>query len=380
MIRLTIPVIEEDDIQAVVNTLKSGFLVQGKQVKQFEEKVAELTGARYAIAVSNCTAALHLSLVALDISAGDLVIVPAYSWLSTANVVELCGATPIFVDVDAETFNLDINALEQQLAELSNVPATQHRIKAVIPVHVFGQLADMEAISDLCQHYQVPVVEDAACALGATYRGKHAGTWGQLGCFSFHPRKALTTGEGGIVLTDDYQLATRIKALRNHGLDPEASSPQFVLAGYNYRMTDIQGALGCTQMQKFSRILDNRRLCAKRYTQLLQGSSITAPMPRDTSEHAFQSYVVLLPEGLQAYRSSLIQQLREQGIETTIGTYHMPMTQHFKTVGSYQVGDFHVADNIAGRALTLPVYEGLSLEDQSFVITTLLNTINHFGA
>ncbi|MEL6881937.1 MAG: DegT/DnrJ/EryC1/StrS family aminotransferase, partial [Cyanobacteria bacterium J06607_10] len=371
--------IEEDDIQAVVDTLKSGFLVQGKRVQQFEAQVAELTGASHAVAVSNCTAALHLALVALGISYGDLVIVPAYSWLSTANVVELCGATPIFVDVEPDTFNMSVDALKGKLKALMEDADSASRVKAVIPVHVFGQMAKMDAILALCTPYNIPVIEDAACALGSAVAQKQAGTWGTLGCFSFHPRKAITTGEGGIVVTDDQALANQLRALRNHGLDAESASPDFVLAGYNYRMTDLQGALGTTQMQKLERILASRRTCAARYAELLTGSDIAFPQPTNREAHVFQSYVVLLPLAVAPRRADVITALRDKGIQTTIGTYHMPMTRHFREQGNYQTGDFPIADQIAAQALTLPVYEGLSLEEQAFVVSTLLDVVHQFS-
>jgi dTDP-4-amino-4,6-dideoxygalactose transaminase len=260
MIRLTIPSIDEDDLHAVREVLASGYLVQGKKVAAFEQIVADYVGTKYAVVVSNCTAALHLSLLALDVRPGDLVLVTAYSWLSTANVIELCGAHPVFVDISPDSFNMNPDCLKKALERLMTATDSGRRVKAILPVHTFGQMADMPAILKLAELYNIPVIEDAACALGATLHGRQAGTWGMMGCFSFHPRKAITTGEGGILTTNDSALASRLRALRNHGQDPDASSPDFIMPGFNYRMTEFQAALGITQMAKLDRIIANDRI------------------------------------------------------------------------------------------------------------------------
>jgi perosamine synthetase len=376
MIRLTIPSIEEDDLQAVRAALESGYLVQGARVAAFEQAIAEHIGARYAVAVSNCTAALHLGLLALGVRPGDLVIVTAYSWPATANVIELCGAQPVFVDIRPHTFNLDPDGLEAALGRLMAVASTAQRVKAILPVHTFGQVADMPAIMALAGRYGVPVIEDAACALGATLDGRQAGTWSALGCFSFHPRKAITTGEGGLVSTEDAELARRLRALRNHGQDPDAPAPEFIMPGFNYRMTEFQAALGLTQMTKLERVIAARRRLAARYDELLAGSAVQAPIIGAGSQPVYQSYVVLLPEQRAADRPNLIRRLREHGIETTIGTWHMPMTTYFRTRYGYQAGDFPVTDQIFARSLTLPLYEGLSVDDQQQVVDTLLLWVN----
>ncbi len=257
MIRLTIPSIEEDDLQAVCEVLRSGYLVQGEKVKGFEETVAGFVGTKYAVAVSSGTAALHLALMALLTRPKDLVVVTAYSFVATANVIELCGAQPVFVDTQPDTFNMDPNCLEKTLNRLMANTETAQRVKAILPVHSFGQMADMPAILDVARRYGLPVIEDAACALGAKLYGREAGTWGVMGCFSFHPRKAITTGEGGIITTNDETLARSLRALRNHGQDPDAKAPDFTFFGFNYRMTEFQAALGISQMGKVDRMPSN---------------------------------------------------------------------------------------------------------------------------
>jgi perosamine synthetase len=244
MIRLTIPSIEEEDLQAVEDVLKTGFLVQGENVAGFEKSLAEYLKADHAIAVSNGTAALHLSLLSLDVGPGDIVLVTAYSFTATANVIELCGAEPVFVDIQPDTFNMDPDCLRAELNRLMALKETRKRVKAILPVHAFGLMADMGRILAEAGKYGLPVIEDAACALGACLEDKPAGTWGTLGCFSFHPRKAITTGEGGVINTNDPILAKKLRALRNHGLDPDSPTPDFILPGLNYRMTEFQAALG----------------------------------------------------------------------------------------------------------------------------------------
>lgn len=372
MIRLTVPVIEEEDLQAVRETLLSGYLVQGPQVAAFEQVVADYVGCQHAIAVSNGTAALHLALVALDINPGDMVIVTAYSWLSTANVIELCGAQPVFVDIQPDTFNLDPACLEQTLQGLMAVSATAKRVKAILPVHTFGQMADMPRILEIAKRYDIPVIEDAACALGAAYDGHQAGTLGALGCFSFHPRKAVTTGEGGMLTTNDPVLARRLQALRNHGLAPDSPYPDFIMPGFNYRMTEFQAALGQAQMAKLNRIIATRHRLAMGYDRLFATSVIQSPIVQKRCTAVYQSYVILVPDSLPYHRETLINQLKEQGVEITIGTWHMPMTTYFRTRYGYTEGAFPVTDHVFARSLTLPLHQHLSERDQIKVHDTLL--------
>jgi dTDP-4-amino-4,6-dideoxygalactose transaminase len=371
MIRLTIPPIEEDDLAAVRQALASGQLVQGPTVAAFEQAIARQVGVAHAVAVSSCTAALHASLLALGVETGDLVLVTAYSWLATANVIELCGAQPVFVDITPDTFNLDPGRLEETLKRLMANAATARRVRAVLPVHTFGNPADMPALLAIASRYEVPVIEDAACALGATLDSRQMGSWGLLGCFSFHPRKAITTGEGGAITTADTGLARRLRALRNHGLDPEAPSPDFILPGLNYRLTEFQAALGLTQMAKLDRVVAARRRLAASYDRLLEGTPLGRPLAPPGSQPVHQSYVVLLPEEAAPRRGALIRALKERGIETTIGTWHMPLTSYFRSRYDYRAGDFPVADAVFARSLTLPLHERLSEEDQARVVQTL---------
>jgi dTDP-4-amino-4,6-dideoxygalactose transaminase len=371
VIRLIVPYIEDDDLQAVREVLVSGHLVQGERVAAFEQAVADYVGCDYAVAVSSCTAALHMALLALDVRPRDIVLVTAYSWIATANVIELCGAKPVFVDIRPETFNMDPSCLEKELRELMADTETAERVKAILPVHTFGQMADMHSIQELASRYDLPVIEDAACALGASLNRRQAGTWGVMGCFSLHPRKAITTGEGGVIATNDSNLARRLRALRNHGQDPEASPPDFIVPGFNYRMTEFQAALGLTQMRKLDRIIASRCYLAGVYDELLQGTPLQVPVVVKGSRSVYQSYVVLLQDGAAERRDEIISRLKEQSIETTIGTLHMPMTTFFRARYGYEVGDYPVTDQIFARSLTLPLHQSLSQQEQEKVVQCL---------
>jgi dTDP-4-amino-4,6-dideoxygalactose transaminase len=357
MIRLAAPDLDETDLMAVCDVLRSGYLVQGRQVEMFESRIGELTGTAHAVAVSSCTAALHLSLLALNIGPGDSVAVTSYSWPASANVIALCGAVPVFVDIEPRTFNMDPRALEYALR--SSGP-----IRAVLVVHAFGAMAAMADIRAIAGRYKVPVIEDAACALGASLDRRSAGAWGDVGCFSFHPRKLVTTGEGGIIVTQSSEVAIRTRTLRNHGQDPASAKPDFVIPGFNYRLTDFQAALGLTQLAKLERVLAAHRELARRYDAWFAGTGILTPIALEESAHTYQSYVVLLPTERPEQRDRVIAILRTHGVESGIGTHHLPLTTNWRHTLGCKPGDFPVADEVAARALALPLHISLSVEDQ----------------
>ena len=367
MIRLTIPTIEEEDLLAVREALASGYLVQGPRVAHFESLIADYIGTKHAVAVNNCTSALLLSLMALDVGREDRVAVTTYSWPATANVIALLGAEPVFVEIDGQTFNMDPAALEQVLKQV--------QVKVVLPVHTFGASADMKRIVEIAHRHGAVVVEDAACAFGAEVDGRRAGTWGSLACFSFHPRKAITTGEGGVVTTNDDSLARELKILRNHGQDPDSPAPDFIAAGHNMRLTEFQAALGVTQIGKVERIIESRRVQASRYDQLLASTGVHPQRALNNSRHVYQSYVGLLPPEVALHRKEMIFTLKQMGIETTIGTYHLPLTSYFSRSGGFKPGDFPVTDGVAGRAISLPMFEALTEQQQTEVIDGLVRVM-----
>jgi perosamine synthetase len=242
-IRLSKPYIgDKAEVMAMLSEmLDSGFLTQGKHVWQLEKAVAGYLGAGHAVAVSSGTAALHIALVSLGIRPHDEVIVPAYTFPATANVVELIGAKPVFVDVETDTYNMDTKKLESAITS---------KTRAIMPVHLFGNPADMEAIMAIAAKKKIPVVEDAAGAIGSEYKRKKCGTIGRIGCFSFHPRKVVATAEGGMLVTDDANLAAKARMLRNHGIESTPAGIDFAAAGFNYRMNELEAALGCVQMKE----------------------------------------------------------------------------------------------------------------------------------
>lgn len=373
---------DEADFSIVQEPLKSGWVVQGKYVEEFEKQFAVFSDSRYASAVSSCTTALHLALLAFGIQEGDEVIVPAFTWISTANAIEYCGATPIFCDIDLQTFNIDVAEIESKIT-----PKT----KAIIPVHLFGLAAQMDEIKALAQKYQLRIVEDAACGFGTKYKNQPVGSIGEIGCFSFHPRKAITTGEGGMLTTNHEEYHKIIRILRNHGggmsdfekLDQKYT---FLLAeykhlGYNYRMTDIQGALGVTQMQKTDFILTKRKEKADYYNEKLKDFSwLRLPYTPAYSNHAYQAYVCLFePEKLQQdnieelhkKRNDLMFALEENGVITRQGTHAVTSQQYYQQKYSIKNLDFpqaYIADRLT---IALPLYPTMTQTEQDYVINML---------
>jgi len=365
VIQLARPHIDDDDIAAVTAVLRSGQLVQGPEVAAFESELSRFLGGGYVVAVNSCTSALHLALLSLGVRQGDQVIVPAFSWPATANVVVCCGARPVFVDIDDTSFALRPEAL-------NSVLRSHERVKAIVPVHPFGEMADMDGISEIASDRAIPIIEDAACALGSSFGGRFAGRVGLMGCYSFHPRKAITTAEGGAVVTEDEELARRLRMLRNHGLDPDAPAPDFMLAGLNQRLTEIQAALGRTQLRKLTTLIASRRNQASEYDKLFERSQIKTPVARASSTHVFQSYIVLIPENRATDRNEMIRELRQAGIEASIGTHHIPVLRYYRETFGYAAGDFPVTDNIASRAIALPLHPYVTAQEQARVAEALI--------
>lgn len=361
MIRLIYPEIGDKEIQEVSKVLKSGFLVQGKNVEKFEKKVAKYLKVKYAMAVSSGTAALHLSLIVLGIEQGDEVILSDFTFPSTGNVVALVSAKPILVDIDLKTYNIDPTKIEEKIT-----PKT----KAIIPVHEFGQSADMDPILKIAKQYKLYVIEDAACALGAEYKDRKCGTMGDIGCFSFHPRKAITTGEGGMIVTNNPEIAEKLRALRNHGIVNKNGKYRFEYAGFNYRMTDFQGVLGWMQMNKIDKIIERKRELAKLYDSLLKDfSGLQVPFVANGNKHIYQSYVALLNEGIN--RDNVIRKLKESGIETTIGTYALHSQPFYQKTYSYKKGGLKNSYNAFKQSLCLPLYRQMREEDINKIVNSL---------
>lgn len=374
IIPISLPHTGEEEWLAAKEPIMSGWLTAGPKVREFEEIFAKRHGVKYAMAVTSATTALHLALVALEIKEGDEVIVPAFTWISTANVVIYCGAKVIFVDVDTKTFNLDVNDLKKKIT-----PNT----KAIIPVHLFGLCADMDAIKEAAGN--IPLIEDGACAAGAGYKGKPAGSLGTLGCFSFHPRKSVTTGEGGMITTNDDRLAEIISSLRNHGASISEEQrhhgakpyilPDFNMLGYNYRMTDLQAAVGIVQLKKLDRFIDERELWAKFYDEQLKDIPwLRTPKFSSDYKHGWQSYVVYIDENKAPLtRNDLMETLQQLGISTRPGTHAPHMLGYYAKKYNIKPDDFPGAKACNDFSMSIPLFNKMSKEDYEYVVTCLKN-------
>jgi perosamine synthetase len=385
----TIPIartsLTDAEIESVLEPLRSGWLVQGPKVREFEQAWCEFTGAKHSIAVTSCTTALHLSLVALGLGPGDEAIVPAFTWIATANVVEHRGAKVVFCDIDLRTFNLNVQQLERSITP---------RTKAILPVHLFGLAADLDPIHDVAQRHDLRVVEDAACGFGARYGGRHVGTFGDTGCFSFHPRKAITTGEGGMITTEDDALAEKLRQLRDHGaaisdLQRHLGPRPYLLAdhpwaGYNQRMTDLQAALGAAQMKRAAEIVTERRRLATVYDEAFQGLDwLQTPITLDGRQHSYQSYPCLYqPEPItpdsvtriNQRRNAWMDWLQQQGISTRPATHAVHMLAYYREKYGHQPADFPNAWAANDCSISLPLFHGMTEEEQDFVIDAVRRT------
>lgn len=354
---LSRPYLDDADIFSVVEVLKSGDLVQGKKVLELEEKVGFFLKSSFCSAVSNGTASLHLALLALDIKRGDEVIVPAFSYVATANVVELIGAKPVFVDIDIETFNINVSQIEDKITE---------KTKGIIPVHEFGLCAEMDGILLISKKYGIPIVEDAACAIGATYNGKFAGTFGEFGSFSLHPRKSITSGEGGLLVTESFELDKKIRTLRNHGIEPNSYPINFIEAGFNYRLTDFQAAMVSSQFNRLNKIIDKKSNLVKIYFSKLRNDILRVPIVPKEHKHSWQTFHVLMDEN--STRNSLIQYLKENQVFVNYGAQCIPEMDFYKKKYGYNSKeDFPNAYKAFTCGLALPLGETTTVEEIEYV-------------
>jgi perosamine synthetase len=361
-----------EEWESLREPLMTGWLTQGPKVEAFEKAFAERHHARFALATSSCTTALHLILIAIGIGPGDEVIVPAFTWIATANVVLYCGATPVFVDVEQTTFNIDVTQISKKMSK---------RTKAILPVHLFGLCADIDAVAEAAPG--VSIIEDAACASGSDYKGRPAGSLGFAAGFSFHPRKSITTGEGGMVTTNNEQLASRVNALRNHGASiPEEKRhqglqpytlPDFNLLGFNYRMTDLQGAVGMVQLSKLDRYIVERQRWADYYAQELTDIPwLYTPSVPKGYRHGWQAYVCFIDESKSPIsRNRMMQRLHEKGIHTRPGTHAVHMLGLYKERFGIDPDDFPVARDCDRYTMTIPLHSRMTPEDYEFVVKTI---------
>lgn len=363
----------EEEWLALREPIETGWLTQGPKVKQFETAFAERHDVAHAFATTSCTTALHLALASLGVGPGDEVIVPAFTWVATANVVVYCGATPVFADIRRETFNIDVGAVKACLTP---------RTKAVIPVHLFGLCAEIDALRDALPA-SVRIVEDAACAAGAVYKSRSAGRLGDVAAFSFHPRKSVTTGEGGMLTTNDPALAARAEIMRNHGASISEEQrhlgprpyllPDFDVLGFNYRMSDLQGAVGLVQLGKLDRFVAERAKWAAWYRDKLANIEwLQVPMEPTDGRHAWQSFVCYVdPNSAPMSRNEIMERLQATGVSTRPGTHAVHMLSYYADRLGMTPEDFPVARDCDAQSMAIPLHNRMSEEDYNFVVEAI---------
>ncbi len=369
---------DNDDIQAVMGVLKSDFLTQGSKVDEFEKKLAEYCGSKYAVVVSNGTAALHSAYVAAGLKSGDEFITSSITFPATSNAGLWQGAKPVFVDIDSETGNINVDLIEEKINE---------KTRAIVPIDYTGRPVDLVKIEQLADKYNLTVIEDACQALGAVYKGKKIGSVSDLTVFSFHPVKTITTGEGGAILTNNEKYYKILKKFITHGITKEDfiyESPgdwyfEMQMLGMNYRLTDLQCALGISQLKKVDNFVDQRRELVSRYNEAFKNLDIIDLPVEDTDEvqSAWHLYVVRLKENLVSHRSSIVRRLRTEGVGAQI--HHIPTHLHpyYQQLG-YKKGCLPVTENFYERIISLPLYPGLKENQQDFVVKKFIEITKEF--
>lgn len=372
-IPLSRPEFGDAEARAVADVLGTGWVSQGPKVAEFERRFAALVGAQYGVATTSCTTALHLALILAGVGPGDEVICPSYSFIATANAVAYAGGTPVFADIDPDTWNLDA---EDALRRVTT------RTRAIIPVHQVGLAADLDRFAPFAER-GIAIVEDAACAIGSFYRGRSIGSHGHLTCFSFHPRKTISVGEGGMLTTDDLTTAERARQLRSHGASVsdrarhEAKGlvyEEYRELGYNYRMTDMQAAIGLAQLEKLDRLLRRRREIARAYDEAFRSSSaIQVPARPDYAEHAYQSYAIRLVGRDRESRDAVMHELIAAGVSCRRGIPPIHLEPLYRGTA---IGDsLPVTEAVAAQSIFLPIFGGLEAADSQRVIDAVLKAV-----
>lgn len=375
MIPIAKPFVNEAEAQAAYDTILSGWITQGPRVAEFEEKFAAYTGSAHAVALSNCTTALHLCMIVSGIGPGDEVICPSLSYIASSNSILYVGATPVFAEIDPSNYNLDIKDVEQRIT-----PKT----RAILLVHQIGMPADIDAFTQLAKKHNLLIIEDAACAIGSEYNGKRIGSHGDLVCFSFHPRKVISTGDGGMITTSNKEFAERLKLLRQHGMSVNAAArhqsskiifEEHVAVGYNYRLTDIQAAVGIQQLAKLEQIVKDRRAIAYQYHEAFSKiDCIELPYEPAGCFSNYQSYSVLLKENCKVSRNDLMQLMMDEGVSTRRGV----MTSHREPAYAHfcQGVSLPVTERVSDNSIILPLYVPMLQEDVQKVISVFTRLVS----
>lgn len=358
------PYFTEEESHDVARVLKSGWVMQGEKVKELEQKVSSYVGTKYAVAVSSGTAALHLALISLGIKEKDEVIVPSFSFIASANSILYRGAIPVFVDIDFKTYNIDPNDIERRITK---------KTKAIMVVHQVGLSCDMNSIMKIARKNKLFVIEDAACSLGATYKGKQTGSFGDIACFSFHPRKSITTGEGGVIVTNDRKIYDLLKSLRSHGVLRKRNKDTYPYLGYNFRMTDIHAAIGLAQFKKLDYILVKRREIGEKYNNAFSTSkNIISPFVPSGYLHTYQSYLVRIKDGKKK-RDIIMKKLREKGISSRGGITAIHREPLY--VGLLGKISLPKTESANEEGLVIPLYVQMTDREQKFIIKTLREAV-----
>lgn len=373
-IPITIPYFDKNEERAVVDVLRSGWVTQGPRVAEFEEAVEKFTGTKYAVATTSATTSLFLALYLLGVGQGDEVIVPSFSFIATANVIRHTGATPVFVDIDPNTYNIDPNLIESKITK---------NTKAIIPVDQLGLPCEIDAINRIAKKHNLFVVQDAACSLGSKYKGKSIGGYADLTCFSFHPRKTITCGEGGMIVTNNKEWAERAKLLRHHGMgvsDLKRHSAKsvvhedYVEAGFNFRMTDLQAAVGVEQMKKFPEILRKRKALAKRYNRVFSKHKYLTPVyVADYIDYNYQSYILRLSREAKITRDELLQKLLDAGIAGKRGVMAIHREECY--LKDYPNVSLPETEEATDHTVLIPLYSQMSTSDQDYVIEQIVKFV-----
>jgi perosamine synthetase len=369
------PYLTEKDAQSAYKTILSGWVTQGPRVAEFEEKFAEYIGVKYAVAVSSCTTALHLAMIVAGVGQGDEVICPSLSFIATANAILYVGAKPDFADIDPKTYNINPHEVEKLITS---------RTKAILVVHQVGFPADITAFKKICQRYHLKMIEDAACAIGSEYQGKKIGSHSNLVCFSFHPRKVITTGDGGMITTSNESYYKKLKMLRQHGMSVDARMrheakniifEKYDELGYNYRLTDIQAAIGIAQLEKLDSLLKKRRKIAHTYNKVLGKISwVQIPFVRKGDISNYQSYQLLLKKDCPISRDKLMEKLLKKGISTRRGIMASHLEPVYKKI--YPHLKLPVTEYVAANSILIPIYAQMTKKEIDYVLQTLVKYLH----
>ncbi len=367
MIPLAKPYLTEDEAKAAHDVVLTNWVTQGPRVQEFEEKFAKYVGSKYAVALSNCTTALHLSMIVAGVGKGDEVICPSMSYIATANSILYTSATPVFAEVDHKTYNIDAKHAEQLIT-----PKT----KAILIVHQIGMPADIDAFKDLCKKYNLKLIEDAACAAGSSYKGEKIGSHSELVCFSFHPRKIITTGDGGMITTSNEEYYNKLKLLRQHGMSindrvrhssDKILFEEHVLVGYNYRMTDVQAAIGIKQLEKLDWIVQERRKIAMQYINALKDiDCIELPIEAQGFYTNYQSFSIYLKKNCNISRNDLMQKMLNKGIATRRGIMNSHREKAYLDLGYKD--QLPISEDAADNSIVIPLYVPMNAYDINSII------------